>query len=249
MFCELRGQMFTPVKRSYPNASFSEALLSSPNNIEYLFSERISNKTMGSNKQPRQRPRGSAQPSVSDPKTPVKNVRFAKLPGENTPRSVLATPASCTSACSNLSSLADTPLSEKMAKVADRCISLLDEYFTGKPLEPLSLDVDVEGGDDFDIRSIDFTPTLFSDEHSAETFHRYPELPTEVQEMILEQALTSHQSPDLAKCTNEFTRAAPAVATVSKKTYRQVIRVVKTLREKDVEIVDKSVARQGEQGA
>lgn len=203
---------------------------------------------MGSNNQPRQRPRDSSQPSVSDPKTPVKNVRFAKLPGEKTPRSVLATPASCTSACSHLSSLADTPLSEKMAKMADQCIALLDEYFAGKPLEPLSLDVDVEGGDDFDTCSIDSIPTLFSDHHAAEAFHRYPDLPTEVQEMILEQALTSHQSPDLAKCTNGFTGAALAVATVSKKTYQQVIRIMENLREDDVEIVDKNVAGQREQG-
>lgn len=195
---------------------------------------------MGSNNQPRQRPRGSSQPSAGDPKTPVKNVRFAKLPGENTPRSVLATPASCTSACSNLSSLADTPLSEKMAKMADRCIALLDEYFAGKPLEPLSLDADIEGDDDPDLCWIDSTSTLFSEEHSAETFHRYPELPTELQEMILEQALISA----LAKCTKGFTQAALAVATVSKKMYQQVIRIMRNLRADDVEIVDENVAGQ-----
>lgn len=135
-----------------------------------------------------------------------------------------------------------------MAKMADRCIALLDEYFDGKPLEPLGLEVDVDKGEISDVWPIHPSSTLLSDEHSAETFHRYPELPTELQDMILEKALTSHQSLGLDKCTNGFTRAALAVATVSKKTHEQVLRIMKNLRLNDIEIVDKKDAGQSEQG-
>lgn len=189
---------------------------------------------------PKKRPRKSSQPSVGDPKTPVKNVRFAKLPGENTPRSLMATPASCTSACSNLSSLADTPLSAKMAKMADRCIALLDDYFAGKIPELLNPTVHIEGGGDPDTWPADSSSTLFSDDNSTETFHRYPELPTELQEMILEQALTLR--PSLGSTSrDEFTPATLALAMVSKRTHEQVVRIMEMRRVHCAELVGKTV--------
>lgn len=202
---------------------------------------------MDSGPKPKERSRDSSRPSVVDPKTPVKNVRFAKLPGENTPRSLMATPASCTSACSNLSSLADTPLSAKMAKMADRCIALLDEYFAGNIPEPLSPTVQVGDDGDPDTWSIDSSSTLFSDDHSAETFHRFPELPTELQEMILEQALNPYPSPDSAS-KDESPPATLALAMVSKRTHEQVVRIMEMRRVQFVRPVDKNVVEKGETG-
>ncbi|KAJ4417133.1 hypothetical protein N0V82_006333 [Gnomoniopsis sp. IMI 355080] len=113
-----------------------------------------------------------------------------------------------------------------MAKMADRCIVLLNEYFAEQPPEPLSPAVHTEAGDGFDELSVESISTLVSDHHSMEEFHRYPELPTEVQDRILEDALSLHRSRSLAMCSDKSTLAPPALAAVDKKTREQVFRIM-----------------------
>lgn len=175
---------------------------------------------------PYQRSEPDSRSSVHGPTTPVKRTRFADIPEEDIPRSVLTTPASCTSACSNFSSLADTPLSAKMAKMADRCIVLLDEYFAAKPPQPLSPAAHDETGNDSDKLSKDSTATLNADHPSAQTFYRYSELPNEVQDRILEEVVTVHPSRGRSMRPDGSRPAVLAVAAVSKKTREQVFRIM-----------------------
>lgn len=169
-------------------------------------------------------PEPSSHPgSHRTPKTPVKKSRFTDNPGETTPHSFLATPGSCTSACSDLSSLAATPLSAKMASMADRCIMLLDEYFAEQSSESLRPALSLEAGNEPNVLSADSSSTLSAGHHLAEIFHQYSKLPVEVQDRILKEAFTVPPSCAVDTHPDRSKPPAPAAAAGSKKTREQVI--------------------------
>lgn len=170
-------------------------------------------------------PEASLKPEDRAPKTPVKRIRFADVAGGDTPRSVLVTPSSCTTACSNLSSLAATPLSTKMARMADRCIVLLDEYFAEQLPEPLSpaMQHDFCHGSD-NMRTA--SSSTLKDDHSAKEFRRYLELPIEIQDKILVELLAVRPSHAQDALPNRSDQIAPPIAAVSKQVREQVLRIM-----------------------
>lgn len=104
---------------------------------------------------------------------------------------------------------------------------LLDEYFDEQSTEPQSSDIQAEAGDDSDNLSIASTSTLVADHHLIEGFHKYPELPIELQDRILEEVLTVHLSRYQGTRSDGSKPPPPAVAAVDKKTREQVVRMLK----------------------
>ncbi|KAJ4393526.1 hypothetical protein N0V93_002738 [Gnomoniopsis smithogilvyi] len=118
-----------------------------------------------------------------------------------------------------------------MAKMADRCILLLDEYFAEQSPAPLSPTVHTDVGDASHNLSVGSSTTQLADQHSVEKFHRYSELPTELQDMILEEALTVRRSRSPTMRLDGTKPPAPAVAAVDKNTREQVVRIMKKANE------------------
>lgn len=165
----------------------------------------------------RTEPLGHA-PCHADLATPTTPARCARG-DDNAPCSPALTPTNSTTTCG--SSLPGTPMSLKMAEMADRCGDLLDGYFSRRRADsPLDTLVN--------------TPPPHSSPSSGSTTPTPPRtlpscsvLPNEIQAIILSEVLASKPSGFL-DVRRHGTRPAPAaVFLASKQTRREVLRIMR----------------------